>query len=783
MTPELTRKPSEPEAGPHRQRSDFPVHGMTCAGCVGRVERALTKVPGVQEARVNLATQRATVHHDPTLVSASALAQAVESAGYLVPAASRARGASAPSSAKQRALALALAEARSERGLRRDLLLAALLTAPLLVLAMAHGALPARHHELVRALQLVLATPVMFGPGARFLQLAWRALRQRTSDMNTLVSLGALAAYGYSALAVLAPALFVGGAAGAHGMDADPPLYFEAGAAIVTFVLLGRLLELRARRRLSAAVQGLGALLPQTATRVLAGNQKRFETIDVAMIASGDLLLVRAGERVPNDGLVVEGTAAVDESMLTGESAAVSKREDSKVYGGTLLQDGSLTVRATETGAETTLARIVEAVEQAQGSRAPVARMADRVSAYFVPLVLAIALLTLGVWLAIDASALGLAFAVERFVTVLVIACPCALGLATPAAVVVATGRAAELGVLFKGGSALEAASQLQTLLFDKTGTLTEGRPVLGEVVTLPGRSEDELLALVAAVEQRSQHPIARALVEAAERRRLPRYDSAELLSQAGAGAEALVNGQRVRVGTARWLEAAGISTATLEGRAEQLAALGHTPSFVAIDGLLAAVLALADRSTPEAARALHTLRQQGYELAMLTGDRQGTAEAVARELGLTRVFAGLSPRDKARLVSEEKQRGRRVALVGDGINDAPALAAADVGIAVGGGSDIALATADVVLLRGGVALLPSALGLARATLHTIRQNLFWAFVYNLVGIPLAAGALLPFTGWLLSPVFASAAMSLSSVSVLASSLRLRRYRPEGSTS
>ncbi|MDB4991005.1 MAG: copper-exporting ATPase, partial [Myxococcaceae bacterium] len=423
----------------------------------------------------------------------------------------------------------------------------------------------------------------------------------------------------------------------------------------------------------------------------------------------------------------------------------------------------------------------VEAVEQAQGSRAPVAQLADRVSAYFVPFVLGVALLTLGVWLAIDASGPGLSFAIERFVTVLVIACPCALGLATPAAVAVGTGRAAELGVLFKGGSALEATSQLQTLLFDKTGTLTEGAPALTDVVALPGWSDGELLSLVAAVEQHSQHPVARALVQAARARELACPPAQDFVSLAGCGAEATVRGQRVRIGTAAWLARAGISADALEAQAEQLAGQGRTPSFVAVDGQLAGLVALADRPAAHAADSLLALERAGFDLAMLTGDRKRTALAIAAELGLTRVFAELGPDDKARIVREEKQRtseGRKgVAMIGDGINDAPALAAADVGIAVAGGTDVALATADVVLMHGGIATLPVALALARATMHTIRQNLFWAFVYNLIGIPLAAGALFPLTGWLLSPVLASAAKSLSSVCVLANSLRLRRYQ------
>ncbi|MBA3452948.1 MAG: copper-translocating P-type ATPase, partial [Deltaproteobacteria bacterium] len=539
------------------------------------------------------------------------------------------------------------------------------------------------------------------------------------------------------------------------------------------FVLLGKFLETRARRRLSDAVRGLVALVPKTARRVTADGTAT--DVAVESLTVGDLVLVRPGERIPTDGEVVRGTSAVDESMLTGESLPVDKREGMLVFGGTLNQSGALTFRVTRVGADTALARIVEAVEQAQGSRAPIARLADVVSAYFVPIVIGLATITLIVWYVADPTA-GIAVAVERFVAVLVLACPCALGLATPAAVAVGTGRGAELGILVKGGAVLEAASRIDMVLLDKTGTVTEGKPTLTDVIDTSGRGEVALLALVGTVERQSEHPVAQAIVNGAIDRGARLGDVSDFLMEAGAGVQGRVQGVTVRIGTSAWLAGAGVSTAALDASADELASRGRTPSFVALDGELAGIVAIADRPAAEAKKVIAELKAMGIDVAMVTGDRKGTAQAVAKELGIERVFAEVRPEDKARVVAEERAKGRTVAMVGDGINDAPALAGAHVGIAIGTGTDIAVAAADIALLRGGIASLPTALKLARSTLRTIRQNLFWAFIYNIVGIPIAAGALYPVTGWLLSPVLASAAMSLSSVSVLANSLRLRRF-------
>ena len=738
------------------------VIGMTCAACVRRVDKALRAVDGVRDANVNLVTHRATVTVGPS-VSVDALAAAIEKAGYEAVRDDRTKGAE-----DARAKAIEDAEDREHRSLKRGFIVAAALTMPLLVVAMSHGLMAWTETAFGRWLQFALATPVVFGPGRRFFRLAWAAAKHRAADMNTLIAIGTAAAWIYSTVALVAPGLFPHAA---HGLV--PHLYFEAAAAVLSFVLLGKTLETRARKRLADAVRGLVALQPKTARR-LRGSVE--EDVPIASLVTNDLVVVRPGERIPADGEVVRGASAIDESMLTGESLPVDKAPGDKVYGGTLNQSGALTFRVTAAGKGSALARIVEAVEQAQGSKAPIARLADTVSGIFVPIVLGIATITLVVWVVLDPTADGFAAAVERFVAVLVIACPCALGLATPAAVAVGTGRGAELGILVKGGAALEALSRVNRVLLDKTGTLTTGKPTLTDVIDRTGEGEDALLALVASVEKMSEHPVARAVASGATSRKLALFDVDEFKSVAGHGIEGRVQNRLVRVGTADFLREGGTDTTDLEEEAERLATRGRTPFFVALDGVLSGLIAVADPPSVHARRALEELSAMGVQVAMVTGDRARTARAVGLELGIEDVIAEVKPEDKARVVFEQRAKGRVVAMVGDGINDAPALAGAHVGIAIGSGADVAVAAADVALMRGGIAGLPTALRLGRATLRTIRQNLFWAFVYNIVGIPLAAGLLYPWTGWQLSPVLASAAMSLSSVSVLTNSLRLRRF-------
>jgi Cu+-exporting ATPase len=726
------------------------VTGMTCAACARRIERALKKVEGVVAAEVNFATQQARVEFDATKVKPTQLDAAVVDAGYGLVAADASSGGRTE------------AEQQERSELSRDLRIAAIATVPLLVLAMSHGAIPGADGVVGKWVQAGLGTVVLFGPGRRFLSKGLQAARQRSTDMNTLVALGALAAWSYSVVSLL----FM------HASHAH--VYFEAAAAIVTFVLFGKYLESRARWQLGDAIRGLHALVPATARRRNeAGGE---DVVPVAALRIGDEVVVRPGERIVGDGRIVRGESAIDESMLTGESLAVDKGVGDRVFGGTQNTNGMLVVRIDRTGADTALARIAAAVAEAQGSRAPIAALADRVSAVFVPVVLAIAAITFAVWWAIVPTADGLANALLHMVAVLVIACPCALGLATPAAVAVGAGRGARLGVLFRGGAALEAASHVDTVFVDKTGTLTSGKPQLVAIEPQTGVTENDLLQFAAAIELGSEHPVAHAVVTAARERSLPELLTTGFVATPAMGVQARIDGQLARVGKVAWLRASGVAVGDAEQVAETMAQRGQTPMFVSRGERLLGALGVADMLLPESKAAVAELRARGLRVVMLTGDRAEVARTIARELGIEDVEAGLLPADKARLVAQAKSAGRRVVMVGDGVNDAPALAAADVGMAVATGTDIATAAADVALMRGGITAVPLALALARATMATIRRNLLWASIYNLLGIPVAAGVFYAWTGWSLSPMFASAAMSLSSVSVLASSLWLQRF-------
>jgi Cu+-exporting ATPase len=753
--------PTETTALVPVQSTVLDITGMTCAACVRRVERALQRVAGVAAATVNLATQQASVDFDPGRVRRDDLTAAVAAAGY---------GVLAPATPETPVAAGRSEHAQQERrALRRDLTVAAAATVPLLVLGMSHGAIPFADSGIGLGAQFALGSVVLFGPGWRFLRGGLAAVRHRNPDMNTLVALGALAAWLWSTTATFAPHWF------AHGEHAAPHVYFEAAAAIVAFVLLGKYLETRARWRLGDAVRALHALVPVMAHRVDGSPASPDQDVPAASLRPGHVVRVRPGERVPSDGTVVQGHSAVDESLLSGESAPVDKASGDRVVGGSMNTTGALLVRIERTGADTALARIAAAVEQAQGSRAPIARFADRASAVFVPIVLGLALLTFGVWWAIDPSWVGLSAAIESMVAVLVIACPCALGLATPAAVAVGAGRGAELGVLFRTGAALEQASHVDTVFFDKTGTLTNGRPDVVAIEPTPGVDADELLGMAAAVEVGSEHPFARAVVAAAIARGLRLRAVDGFIATPAMGVSARVGEAIVHVGKPEWLAAARVDTTPAAARVADLAARGITPLLVASGSQLLGVLGIADDLRPEARATVARLRGMGLRVGMLSGDKRGVAAAIARPLGIDEIAAELLPADKADRLGAAQAEGRRVAMVGDGVNDAPALAAADLGMAVGSGTDVAAAAADVALLRGGLAAVPVALGLARATMRTIRRNLAWASIYNLLGIPIAAGA---FTGIgiSLSPVYASAAMSLSSVSVLLSSLWLRRF-------
>jgi Cu+-exporting ATPase len=741
------------------------VTGMTCASCVRRVERALEKAPGVHEANVNLANQRATVRYLAGEVELRDLEKAVEGSGYGV-----VRG--EESFAED-------SHEREYKKLKADFILAAALTTIILVgsLPMMLGFEPAIPMMWLKILLLVLATPVQFWAGKRFYRGAWGALKHGQADMNTLVVIGTSAAYLYSVVAALAPGLFAVGRA---------DVYFDTSALIITLILLGRLLEARAKGRTNEAIKKLAGLQAKTA-RVLRGG----EELDVPLenVLVGDLVVVRPGEKVPVDGWVVSGGSAVDESMITGESIPVTKREGDEVIGATMNTSGSFRFEATKVGEDTTLHQIMSMVEEAQGSKAPIQRLADRISAVFVPAVIGVAAATFVVWLLFGPEP-ALTFALLNTVAVLIIACPCAMGLATPTSIMVGTDKGAESGILIRGGEALEGAHKLDTVVLDKTGTLTRGTPELTDVVVLDGMHEEELLRLAASAERASEHPLGESIVRTARDRGLPLADLEAFEAVSGGGIRARVEGRGVLLGSRRFLSESGISEDGLVSRDEELAREGKTPIFVAVDGELAGLVAVADVVRDESREAVNRLHTLGLEVAMVTGDNCRTAEAIARKLGVDRVVAEVRPEDKVAEVKRLQAEGKRVGMVGDGINDAPALAQADVGIAIGTGTDVAMEASDLTLISGDVRGVARAIKLSKATVRNIKQNLFWAFAYNVALIPFAAGVLYPlFTDGsvpailrpvlgeygFLDPVLAAVAMALSSVTVVSNALRLRR--------
>ena len=791
MTTEREAEPLASEAGEAASRAAveelrLPIRGMTCASCVRRVEGALAGVPGVAAASVNLATEEATVTAAGTPLAA--LREAVGKAGYEVWLPDE--GADAGEASDDRLEAQRRADYEA---LRRRTIFAGTIAA-ILVGAMLYTRLPGLEQVPDRVwhpLFFALATPVQFWAGRRFYGAALRAARHGAADMNTLVALGTSAAYGYSVLATFAPGLFDPEA------GLRPSVYFDTAAAIIALILFGRLLEARAKATTSEAVRRLIALRPKLA-RILEDGQE-YE-MPIAAVQRGDVVVVQPGEQLPVDGEVVAGASAVDESMLTGESMPVAKREGDAVYGATLNTTGALQLRATAVGADSALARIIRLVEEAQGSKAPIQALVDRVAAIFVPAVLGVALLTLLGWWVLGPEP-ALTFALINAVTVLIIACPCALGLATPTAIMVGVGRGAELGVLIRDARALEQARAIDTVVVDKTGTLTEGRPEVTAVAVVPAArvGEGELVRLLASAERGSEHPLASALAREAERRALDLAWPEAFRSEPGFGIVATVEGRKLAAGTVELLRAEGVPGDALDGLdmlARAAAERGETPLLVALDGAAAGLVAVADRLRATTPPAVAQLRELGIEVVMLTGDRRETAEAIGREAGIERVIAGVLPDQKAALVRELQDEGRRVAMVGDGINDAPALAQADVGVAVGGGADVALEAAPVTLMRADLGGVAAAIALSRATMRTLRQNLAWAFGYNTLLIPIAAGlgyvvfeallggaavpgVLQPIFGdrGFLNPIVAAAAMALSSVSVMANSLRLRRAR------
>jgi P-type Cu+ transporter len=750
---------------------ELPVTGMTCAACVVRVEKALKKVEGVENATVNLATERATIAYSGA--NATLLKRAVREAGY---------GILEIEEGQNRSDAEREARDKETQKLKRAVIFSAVLAVPLVLVAMVPMIWESAMTLLMRVapmniwnwVMLALATPVQFGPGLRFYKNGWKALRSFSPDMNSLVMIGTSAAYFYSLAITFFPSIFPYQAR--H-------VYFEASAVVITLVLLGKYFEAIAKGRTSEAMKKLLSLQAKTA-RVIKGK-KELE-LPISEVLPGDIIAARPGEKIPVDGTVLSGQSYVDESMITGESIPVSKTEGTKVIGGTLNGNGAFTFRATAVGEGTVLSQIIKLVENAQGSKPAIQGLADRVVAVFTPIVLVIAALTALVWIFFGGDN-AISFALVNTVAVLIIACPCAMGLATPTSIMVGTGKAAELGVLFRKGEALQTLNEVTVIALDKTGTLTKGKPELTDFILAEekaeegkrrrGEEERSLLRLIASAEKQSEHPAAQAIVNAAEHQGLTLLEANDFEAVPGFGVTASVNNKLIQVGADRLMTKLGLDVSTFASEAVKLGDEGKTPLYAAIDGKLAAIIAVADPIKETSFEAINALHQQGFKVAMITGDNQRTAKAIAKQLGIDEVLAEVLPDGKSKAVEQLQSKGHKVAFVGDGINDAPALAQADVGLAIGTGTDIAIETADVILISGDLRGVPNAIALSRTTLRNIKLNLFWAFAYNIILIPVAAGVLYPLNGWLLSPVLAGAAMGLSSVFVLTNALRLRSFR------
>jgi Cu+-exporting ATPase len=823
------------------ERVDLPITGMTCAACANRIEKQLKKQAGVETASVNFATSKATVNYNPEKTGVANLIQTVKDVGYdtagtsvvefVVDDSIRPSGSSVqlenhlskvrgvvkanfnlatmqvsikylPDAASVKAIRAAIedfgykvrevsgsgeaaedslehAHALEYAELKKKFWIAAVLSLPVLVIAMSHGAIEFLNFPGVNWLQLVLTIPVVFYCGAQFYRGAWAAFRHRAADMNTLIATGTGAAFIYSVLATVFPSFFVnagGQTMNMPGMGAmsNVPVYFEAASVIIALILLGRMMEARAKGQTGAAIKKLVGLQAKTATVIRDGKEIEIETEEVV---PGDIVLVRPGEKIPVDGTVTEGSSAVDESMLTGESIPVEKKTGDEIFGATINKTGAFSFKATKVGKDTALQQIVKLVQDAQGSKPPIAKLADTISGIFTPIVICIAIATFVIWFVAASPEIRFTMALVNFVSVLIIACPCALGLATPTAIMVGTGRGAENGILIKGGDSLETAHKLNTIVLDKTGTITRGEPSLTDVVTAEGMSENDFLKIVASAERQSEHPLAAAIVRGAEARNLTFEKPQDFNALEGRGIEAKVSGRDLLLGNLRLMNERKIELNGAEGTVEKLAGEGKTPMFAAIDGNFAGIVAVADTIKPESKEAIASLQNLGLEVVMMTGDNKRTAEAVAAQVGIRRVLAEVLPEGKSGEIKRLQSEKKLVGMVGDGINDAPALAQADVGIAIGTGTDVAIEASDITLIKGDLRGVVTAIALSKATIRSVKQNLFWAFIYNVIGIPIAAGLLYPIFGILLSPILASAAMSLSSVSVVANSLRLRSFK------
>lgn len=743
----------------------IPIGGMTCAACAQRVERSLQKLEGVERASVNFATEKATVTYDPRVVRTSAIKETIRKAGYEALDANPANAADEDSLRKQKAI----------KTLWTKFIVAAAFSLPLLYIAMVpmltkygiflpypKGLDPMNYSLIYALLQIALVLPVI-GVGYRFYTVGFKALWSRSPNMDSLIAIGTTAAVVYSVYNTWQIAR--------GNFAAVESLYFETAGVIITLILLGKSLEAVSKGRTSEAIKKLMGLAPKTALILQDGAEKE---IPIEEVEIGDIIIVKPGAKIPVDGSVTTGHTAIDESMLTGESMPVDKKTGDAVYAASLNTTGTIQFRAEKIGSDTALAQIIKLVEDAQGSKAPIAAMADKVSGVFVPIVCLIALLSGAAWF--FGTGGDLKFALTIFISVLVIACPCALGLATPTAIMVGTGKGAENGILIKSGEALETAHKINTIVFDKTGTITEGKPTVTDVLTTGEMEADRLLQIAASAEKASEHPLGQAIVAGAQTKGLELLRVDDFNSITGRGIEASIEGRSILAGNRKLMDERQISLAVLEDESDRLASAGKTPMYIAIDGTLTGIVAVADVVKASSKSAIESLHRMGIEVAMITGDNRKTADAIARQVGIDRVLAEVLPQDKSNEVKKLQGEGRNVAMVGDGINDAPALAQADIGIAIGSGTDVAMESADIVLMRSQLTDVPTAIQLSKKTIRNIKENLFWAFGYNVIGIPIAAGVLHLFGGPLLNPIFAAAAMSLSSVSVLTNALRLKRF-------
>lgn len=743
------------------------LQGMSCAACANNIEDAIRSVPGVEECHVNFGAEQATVHYLPRRTNLGDIQQAIVEAGYSAYSLQDQEMVTSETDAEQ------AARRAESRKLRRRLLLGGVVTVLLVIggLPMMTGLaipwIPAWLHHPV--LQLMLTAPIQFWSGESFYTGARKAFKRHTATMDTLVALGTSAAFFYSLFPTFFPGFFL-------NQGLSPDVYYEISAVVITLILLGRLLENRAKGQTSEAIRKLMGLQAKTA-RVIRNGQEI--DIPIAQVELGDVVLVRPGEKIPVDGEIIEGASTIDEAMVTGESLPVKKQPGDEVIGATINKTGSFKFRATRVGKDTFLAQIVKLVQQAQGSKAPIQKLADQVTGWFVPVVIAIAILTFILWYNVMGN---VTMALITAIGVLIIACPCALGLATPTSIMVGTGKGAENGILIKGAESLEQAHKLQTIVLDKTGTITQGKPTVTDFVTVHGTAngnEFKLLRLAATVERNSEHPLAEAVVQYAQSQGVELTDAQDFEAIAGSGVQGTVSNRRLHIGTHRWMNELGIDTSGLQQAWERLEYLGRTVIWIAVDGAVEGIMGIADAVKPSSVSAIRSMQKLGLEVVMLTGDNRRTAEVIAHEVGIQRVFAEVRPDQKAAKVAEIQQEGKIVAMVGDGINDAPALAQADVGIAIGTGTDVAIAASDITLISGDLQAIVTAIELSHATIRNIQQNLFFAFIYNTAGIPIAAGILFPIFGWLLNPVIAGGAMAFSSVSVVTNALRLRNFQPK----